>query len=128
MKAAKDSIDIGIVVKDIGASLRFYRDELGLEYAGQNPIPAGTLHRLRFGTSDIKLVDPKTVPSAGPEGLDAQLGYRYLTFAVANLSQLCAALKGHGVPFAVPETELRPGVRIAMAKDPDGNIVEFVER
>jgi hypothetical protein len=28
----------------------------------------------------------------------------------------------------VTEREARPGVRIAMVKDPDGNIVEFVER
>jgi catechol 2,3-dioxygenase-like lactoylglutathione lyase family enzyme len=37
-------------------------------------------------------------------------------------------LKGKGIEFAVTEREARPGVRIAMVKDPDGNIVEFVER
>jgi len=28
----------------------------------------------------------------------------------------------------LPQKELRPGVNIAMVKDPDGNVVEFVER
>ena len=51
-----------------------------------------------------------------------------MTFVVKNLSELCAELKGKGIEFAVTEKEIRPGVRIAMAKDPDGNIVEFVER
>jgi catechol 2,3-dioxygenase-like lactoylglutathione lyase family enzyme len=37
-------------------------------------------------------------------------------------------MKRKGIEFALPEKELRPGVRIAMVKDPDGNIVEFVER
>ncbi|MGB9629649.1 MAG: VOC family protein [Thermodesulfobacteriota bacterium] len=45
-----------------------------------------------------------------------------------NLTNLCKELKSKGVEFTVPEKELRPGTRIAMVKDPDGNIVEFVER
>ena len=47
---------------------------------------------------------------------------------VSNLSDLCRELKSKGIEFAIPETELVPGTRIAMVKDPDGNIVEFVER
>jgi hypothetical protein len=35
---------------------------------------------------------------------------------------------GMEIEFALPETKIRPDVRIAMVKDPDGNIVEFVER
>jgi len=86
------------------------------------------MHRLRFGTSDFKLIKPKTVPPKGAIGLESQLGFRYATFVIENLSQLCSDLKDMGIEFALPETEIRPGVRIAMAKDPDGNIVEFVER
>jgi len=51
-----------------------------------------------------------------------------VTFVIKNLSQLCAELKNTEIEFTLPETEIRPGVRIAMVKDPDGNIVEFVER
>ncbi len=86
------------------------------------------MHRLRFGTSDFKLIEPKTVPPKGTIGLEKQLGFRYVTFVVKNLSELCAELKGKGIEFTVAEKETRPGVRIAMVKDPDGNIVEFVER
>jgi catechol 2,3-dioxygenase-like lactoylglutathione lyase family enzyme len=128
MKPAKDSLDLGIVVSDIQASLTFYKDLLGLEFVGTTPVWFGTMHRLRFGSSDFKLVDPKTVPPKGAIGLDKQLGFRYVTFVVKNLSEICAELKKKGVEFAVPEKEARPGVRIAMVKDPDGNIVEFVER
>ena len=45
-----------------------------------------------------------------------------------DLSELCAELKAKGIEFTVPEKEVRPGVRIAMVKDPDCNIVEVVER
>jgi catechol 2,3-dioxygenase-like lactoylglutathione lyase family enzyme len=128
IKPAKDSLDLGILVSDINASLNFYQNILGLEFVGQTPLWFGTMHRLRFGSSDFKLVEPHSIPPKGAIGLEGQLGYRYVTFVVQNLSELCARLLSEGIEFSVPEKELRPGVRIAMVKDPDGNIVEFVER
>ncbi|MFH1758105.1 MAG: VOC family protein [Pseudomonadota bacterium] len=128
MKPAKDSLDLGIVVSDIKASLNFYQNILGLEFVGITPVWFGTMHRLRFGTSDFKLIEPKSVPPQGLIGLESQLGFRYVTFGVKNISELCAELKGKGIEFALQEKEFRPGVRVAMVKDPDGNIVEFVER
>jgi catechol 2,3-dioxygenase-like lactoylglutathione lyase family enzyme len=128
MKAAKDSLDLGIVVSDIKASLHFYRDILGLEFVGTTPVWFGTMHRLRFGASDFKLIEPQKVPPKGTIGLENQVGFRYVTFQVKNLSELCAELRSRAIEFTLPEKEIRPGVRIAMVKDPDGNIVEFVER
>ncbi len=34
MKPAKDSLDLGIIVSDIKASLNFYQNTLGLEFVG----------------------------------------------------------------------------------------------
>ena len=128
MKPAKDSLDIGVIVSDIKASLHFYQNLLGLEFVGTMPLWFGTMHRLRFGESDFKLIEPKEVPPGAAIGLEKQLGFRYVTFVIENLSQLCDDLKKNNIEFTVPEREIRPGVRIAMVKDPDGNIVEFVER
>ena len=128
MKPAKASLDLGVIVSDIKASLDFYQNILGLEFVGITPVWFGTMHRLRFGTSDFKLIEPTSVPPRGIIGLENQLGFRYVTFVIENLSQLCSELKNEGIEFALPETEVRPGVRVAMVKDPDGNIVEFVER
>ena len=128
LKPAKDSVDLGIFVSNIKKSLEFYQGILGLEKTEELPTGFGTLHRLKFGTSDIKLMDPKKVPPAGAIGLEKQLGIRYITFVIKDLSGLCSVLKDKGVEFTIPETEIRPGTRIAMVKDPDGNIVEFVER
>lgn len=128
MKLAKEAIDLGIIVSDIHASLEFYQETLGLEKVGETQLPLGMMHRLSFGNSFFKLIDPIKVPPKGATGLDKQLGFRYVTFPVTNLSQICEALKAKGVTFPVPETEFMPGVRIAMAEDPDGNIVEFVQR
>ena len=128
MEIAKDSLDLGILVSDINASLKFYQDLLGLKFIEKIPVWFGTMYRLRFGTSDFKLIAPKTLPPKGPVGLEAQIGFRYVTFVIKNLSAVCAKLQEKGVAFEIPEKEARPGVKIAMVRDPDGNIVEFVER
>ena len=65
MHAAKDSIDLGIICGDIDASLHFYHDLLGLPKVGVSEASTGTMHRLRFGTSDVKLIDPTHRPGSG---------------------------------------------------------------
>jgi len=128
MELGKDSLDLGILVSDIKASLNFYQNTLGLKFVEQILSGFGTMYRLRFGNSDFKLIDPRSRPQGGPIGIENQLGFRYVTFVVKNLSKLCTELQSKGIEFVVTEKEARPGVRIAMVKDPDGNIVEFVER
>ena len=67
----KDSIDIGIVVKDAEAALGFYRDTLGFEDTGSMPMPGGggTMYRLLCGTTLVKLVAPAAdLPAAAPPG------------------------------------------------------------
>lgn len=128
MDPAKDSVDVGVLVSDIDSSLHFYQELLGLKFIEKIPVWFGTMYRLRFGTSDFKLIDPNTRPPRGAIGLESQLGFRYVTFVIKNLSDVCRKLRDKGIFFEIPEREIRPGVRIAMVRDPDGNVVEFVER
>lgn len=128
MKPGKDSLDLGIITNSIQDSLQFYQHILGLEFVEKIPLPFGTMYRLPFGTSDFKLIDPQTKPPKGPIGLEGQIGFRYVTLVIKNLSELCKELRDKGIEFVFPEKEIRLGVRVAMVKDPDGNIVEFVER
>lgn len=128
MKPAKDSIDLGVICRDIQASLHFYQDLLGLTKSEVRQATTGTMHRMKFGNSDVKLIDPTNRPGAGPIGIDQQLGFRYLTFVVTNLDAVIAGLEAENIEFTRPKTEIGPGAYIAMVKDPDGNIVEFVQR
>ncbi|MFP6681659.1 MAG: VOC family protein [Gammaproteobacteria bacterium] len=128
MKPGKNCIDIGMVVKDIDKSLAFYRDLLGLEKIGEMPLWFGTMHRMGFGDSFVKIIDPNESLPAVTQGLDQALGFRYLTFQVTNINEVCEDCEKAGIPFDITKRELMPGVTIAMVQDPDGNVVEFVQR
>jgi catechol 2,3-dioxygenase-like lactoylglutathione lyase family enzyme len=126
----KDSIDLGIVVKDADAALRFYRDTLGFEDQGTMPMPGGgTMYRLLCGSSLIKLVALAQAPgaTAPPGGIQGSTGYRYWTISVSNLDQTASSCASAGYKLAIKPREIRPGIRIAMIEDPDGNWVELLE-
>lgn len=127
MTPARSAIDVGILVSDIGASLAFYQEILGLEKVEEIDVWFGRFHRLRFGESFVKLVEPAKPAAPNQPRIEDQTGLRYLTFPVRNIDEICTACKDAGVPFERAKLELRPGVFIAMVKDPDGTIVEFVE-
>ena len=127
----KDSIDIGIVVKDADAALGFYRDTLGFEDTGSMAMPGGggTMYRLLCGTTLVKLVAPEAeLPASAPGGgIQGAYGYRYWTISVSNLDEVTDRCAAAGRTVVVKPREIRPGVRISMVEDPEGNWVEFLE-
>jgi catechol 2,3-dioxygenase-like lactoylglutathione lyase family enzyme len=129
VQVTKDSIDLGIVVTDEKAALGFYRDQLGLEWEGELPVPGGRMYRLKCGTTVIKLLKLNRTPEAKPAagGIGGGLGYRYFTISVPDIRGLMARLEAKGIKLTVSITEARPGVTIAMVTDPDGNTVEFLQ-
>ncbi len=54
-------------------------------------------------------------------------GYRYWTISVSNLDELAQACEAAGYKIAVSPREIRPGIKITMIEDPDGNWVELLE-
>jgi glyoxylase I family protein len=130
IELTKDSIDLGIIVSDGGKALAFYRDTLGMEPEGDMPMPGGgTMHRLKCGTSTIKVIEPgKQLEAKAPGGgIQGAYGYRYWTISVADLDGITRKCGDAGYKVVVPVTALRPGIRISIVEDPDGNWVEFLE-
>jgi catechol 2,3-dioxygenase-like lactoylglutathione lyase family enzyme len=129
MQVSKDSIDLGIVVTDEKVALGFYRDQLGLEWEGELPVPGGRMYRLKCGTTVIKLLKLNRTPEARPAagGIVGGIGYRYFTISVPDVRGLMARLEANGIKPTVAITEVRPGITIAMVTDPDGNTVEFLQ-
>ena len=128
---AKSAIDLGIVMRDAGAMTRFYGETLGLSKEGEIEMPGGVvMHRYQCGETVIKLLAPASTPEASnpPGGLGGGTGIRYLTISVSNLDEAEAACKVAGSNIVISGREIRPGVRICMMEDPDGNWVELLQQ
>jgi catechol 2,3-dioxygenase-like lactoylglutathione lyase family enzyme len=128
VEVTKDSIDLGIVVRDPEACRKFYGEVLGFPFEGEMSLGGGTqMYRYRIGTTVLKLVKTGQEAPSGPSGIWVQSGLRYFTISVRGLPQIAKDLEERGVPFAVPLREIRPGVQIAIVADPEGNMVELLE-
>ncbi len=126
----KNAVDLGIVTINPDAMLAFYRDLLGFRFEATLEMPGGIkMHRLWCGDSLIKILEMTRPPagSAPAGGIQGATGYRYWTMTVNNLEEITAACEAAGHTIAVPVSAIRPGVRISMVEDPDGNWVEFLE-
>lgn len=124
-------LQVGIVPRDLDASLVFYRDVLGLPYAGPRPaLESRTLHLFTIGDVVVKLLEsPRPPRSSGVAGPYAeQTGIRWVTLDVDDLDAVVTRCTGAGAAVELPVTELRPGLRVAIVADPDGNALELVER
>ncbi|MGN6690067.1 MAG: VOC family protein [Sphingopyxis sp.] len=128
LSPAKSALDVGVVVSDLSASLAFYSDLLGLAVAGEIDLPFGKLVRLSFGDSFLKLLSPTSTPQAQSSPLTDRAGIQYITFQISNIDDANARITAEGVPVDMPLQELIPGLKVLMIRDPDGNIVELIER
>lgn len=124
----KDSIDLGIITRDAGPMVAFYRDLLGFEDEGRMEVPGiGTMYRLRCGSSLIKVTEADPKADAPPGGIPGSTGLRYWTISVADVDAATAMCRAGGVEPVIAPRDIRPGVRIAMFADPDGNWVELLQ-
>jgi predicted enzyme related to lactoylglutathione lyase len=131
INVTKSSIDLGIITKDPEPMLTFYRDVVGLSYQAKLDMPGGTtMHRLLAGDSVIKiLVQAKEPAAVAPSGgVAGATGYRYWTITIDNLEEVTAQCAEAGYKVPVSLMDVRPGIRISMVEDPDGNWVEFLEQ
>ena len=124
-------IDVGIVVRDAEKCLPFYRDALGLKFLFEVDLPTGS-HMWQFAVGEcvVKLVSHKSTPDAAnpPGGSAGGTGLRYWTIGVDDIDVAVAQCEAASAPIPLPVTQLMPGIRIAMIEDPEGNVVEFLER
>ncbi|MBI2298406.1 MAG: VOC family protein [Armatimonadetes bacterium] len=130
-------VDVALVCSDFDASLRFYRDQLGLEVALEVEIPAEVAQgaglaprgfrqvRLRAGETLIKLMEIADPPP--PRSAEFAAGVRWLTFLMEDVPAVYEELKTCGVRF-LSEPVSAPDARwVVCAVDPDGLLIELVE-
>jgi catechol 2,3-dioxygenase-like lactoylglutathione lyase family enzyme len=147
----RTTIDLGCVVTDLDASVRFYTEGVGFrEVKGFSvPAPLATdagltdgkqlvVRVLVLGEGDaatkLKLMQVEgTAPRKGDtEFIHSHTGFRYLTIFVADTDAALARLAKLGVkpiaksPVALPESLAPAGMHLTCVRDPDGNLVELI--
>lgn len=118
-----------MVARDITAQLRFYRDLLELDDLGPLVLGDLTIHRLAVGDAQLKVMDAGSarIDILPPSGL-FDSGIRYVTLRVTTLDTRIATLAAAGhTPFEGPMA-IGPDKRVALFRDPDGNICELMGR
>lgn len=112
---------ISLVVGNTDASLRFYRDLLGLSVAGRRELgfPGAWL---QVGEQQIHLLE---VPNVDPvNGRPSHGGRdRHIAMVVDNIDEFTARLEQAGVEVS----RSRSGRRALFCRDPDGNGIELIE-
>lgn len=111
---------VAVVVKDVAASLPFYRDVLGLEFLFS---PGPQLAFLAAGPVRIMLTTPQGHGSAGHNSI--------LYFLVADVDNAHAAMVARGATGErAPQLTARMedhDLWIGFLRDPDGNLVGLME-
>ena len=126
----KPTIDIGIVTTNKAAMVDFYGTVVGFPALADVPMDGFLVKRFQVGDCVLKIVAFEEEPAgrAVPGGLGDSTGLRYWTLSVSNLEEVLAAVEAAGQKVVDGPLEVRPGVSIAIVTDPDGNLVEFVNR
>ena len=134
---------IGIVVKNIENSLKFYRDLLGLQIQ-RAMNESGEYIDNMLGFKDVKV---KTVKMSAPNGLTLvellefdvpkgsdlprhvnDLGTSHVAFTVSNIDEIYSKLKQSGIKFnASPQLSPDGYAKVTFCLDPDNIPVELVE-
>lgn len=127
MHVVKDTVDIGLLVRDIDACLKFYCQDLGFPRVEERTIGGRVQHRIQIGKTLLKLLwSPADPPPAGPRGRDTQAGYRYITIEVDDAEAAARELEGRGIIFISPPHPNSVGDTVAMFEDPEGNTIELL--
>ena len=117
-------IEVGLVVKSMENSARFYGEILGLENGGL----IGADRVFRAGRSRLVLREAPLYDVPKRTGVRKEIaGIRFVTFPIDDVLTLTEILKGRGVPPVwgpAPPRPESPAI-LLFVEDPDGNWVEF---
>ena len=138
---------VGITVKDLDASIRFYHDLLGLEFSNEpSPwfegdelekgvgVPGAALRQvsLLLGDTTLELLEYKSPPSETSAPLKSQSdGASHVALQVDDIHATKAELEAKGIAFYsdvnVVDEGVLAGWRWVYFEDPDGYPLELVE-
>ncbi len=111
-------------VTDQEASLRFYRDALGLQVLRTNEYPQGRFTLVYLAAPGDEEAQVELTYNWDPEVYSGGRNFGHLAYAVDNIYATCAHLQAHGVTILRPP---RDG-RMAFVRSPDDISVELLQK
>lgn len=129
--AAGRGLEIGIVAPDSVAARQFYTETMQFPrmpaIRGPAPVPGGAEQRYRAGRTILRIFTPVGARPNGPNSVDAQQGFRYITFTTpSGMEAIHTRLRGASVPFVSPWNNFGASASLFMVSGPGGAIHEFV--
>ena len=110
-------------ITDVDASLRFYRDALGLEVLSRRDVPQGRFTLIFLAAPGNETAQVELTYNWDPEAYTGGRNFGHLAYAVDNIYATCQRLMDHGVTINRPP---RDG-RMAFVRSPDGISVELLQ-
>ena len=120
-----------IRVRDLDKSISFYCDHLGMDLLRRKDYPSGkfTLAFLGYGPEESNTVIELTFNWGQDEGYDLGNAFGHLAIGVPEIYQTCEGLEKLGVEIPRLPGPMKHGTTvIAFVKDPDGYMIELIEK
>jgi len=111
-------------VTDLDASLRFYRDALGLELLRKHEVPAGRFTLAFLAAPGDSSAQVELTYNWDPEAYTGGRNFGHLAYAVDDIYATCRRLQEHGVTILRPP---RDG-HMAFVRSPDQISIELLQR
>ena len=112
---------------DPAATAAWYEDKLGAGII-RTPQPDGST-RFDLDLTGQKIFIAKADPAqTGAPPAIPYMGLEHIGLTVENIDAAVAELKGKGVAFTMEPKTIRPGVRIAFVRGPEGVLIELLDR
>jgi lactoylglutathione lyase len=110
-------------VTDVEASLRFYRDALGLELLSRRDFHQGRYTLIFLAAPGDASAQVELTHNWDPETYTGGRNFGHLAYQVDDIYAACARLQQHGVTINRPP---RDG-RMAFVRSPDGISIELLQ-
>jgi len=110
-------------VTDVEASLRFYRDALGLELLSRRDFPQGRYTLIFLAARGDTSAQVELTHNWDPEAYTGGRNFGHLAYQVDDIYAACRRLQEHGVTINRPP---RDG-RMAFVRSPDGISIELLQ-
>jgi len=111
-------------VTDIDASLRFYRDALGLTELSRKDYPAGRYTLVFLAAPGDESAQVELTHNWDPESYTVGRNFGHVAYAVENIYATCQRLRDRGVTILRPP---RDG-HMAFVRSPDNISIELLQQ